>query len=619
MNIYQNNIERYKAAGLKLAKDLNVLSTLRLSAFIFSFIIIAVLANGRLVVGVLVVAPLCALGFGLLIKRYNEVAHQKRHNEFLKTINEKELLKLQNKLSDFPTGQKFMDRDHPYVSDLDIFGHHSLFQLIDRTTTESGHELLAEWMTVPAPKTTILERQQAVKELSPMLDWRQHFQATGMHFKHAKSDYNKLLAWVEKPEQLLPKQSKYLIISIILSLLSTLATLYFIYHLFLPDVLIRDVLTSLVPLIIVLFVNSRVLKSVGPVAEEIIEDTLHNLKVLAGYRSLILHIESQKFESAIPQKLQSVLNHDDYSAADEINKLTTILEVFHLRGMKKEPLSSGTFYLIFNMFWLFDVYYTLQTENWKHKNRSYLKPWALAVSEFEVLSSIGGFHYSNPSFSFPEIKEAPYIINFEMLGHPLIDRESRVCNHFDLNGRGEIAMITGSNMAGKSTFLRATGINLVLALMGAPCCAKSGRVSSLKLFTSMRTQDNLEEGVSSFYAELKRIEQLLTLIQEGEPIFFLLDEMFKGTNSQDRYKGGVSLIRQLGELNAFGVISTHDLALATLAGKHMIVANYSFNSEIKEGEMIFNYELTPGICRDFNASELMKKSGIKILSNIEEM
>ncbi|MDN5211254.1 DNA mismatch repair protein MutS [Fulvivirgaceae bacterium BMA12] len=614
VSIYQNNIEKYKAADLKLAKDLNGLSTLRLAAFIFSFIIIAVLANSRLLVGVLVVIPLCVLGFGWLIKRYNEVAYQKRHYDFLKTINEKEILKLQNKLADFPTGQKFTGRDHPYVSDLDIFGHHSLFQLIDRTTTESGHELLAEWMTVPASKKTILERQQAVKELSSMLDWRQHFQATGMPFRQAKSDYNKLLAWIEKPEQLLPNQSKYLVLSTFLSLLSTSAVIYFVIHLFLPDPVL-----SLIPLTIVLYVNSRVLKSVRPAAEEIIENTLHNLKVLAGYRSLILRIESQKFESAVLQKLQSALNHDNYSAANEINKLTKILEVFHLRGTKKEPLSSGLFYLIFNMFWLFDVYYILLTEKWKHKNKSYLKPWALAVSEFEVLSSMAGFHYSNPSFAFPEIKEEPYIINFEMLGHPLIDPKSRVCNHFNLNGRGEIAMITGSNMAGKSTFLRTIGVNLVLALMGAPCCAKSGQVSNMKIFTSMRTQDNLEEGVSSFYAELKRIEQLLKLIKDGQPIFFLLDEMFKGTNSQDRYKGGVSLIRQLGELNAFGVISTHDLALAKLAGKHMIVANYSFNSEIKEGEMIFNYELTQGICRDFNASELMKKSGIKILSNIEEM
>ena len=180
-------------------------------------------------------------------------------------------------------------------------------------------------------------------------------------------------------------------------------------------------------------------------------------------------------------------------------------------------------------------------------------------------------------------------------------------------------MITGSNMAGKSTFLRTVGVNLVLALMGAPCCAKSGQVSHMKMFTNMRTQDNLEEGISSFYAELKRVERLLTLIKSGEPIFFMLDEMFKGTNSQDRYKGGVSLIKQLSELNAFGLISTHDLELAKLAGNHMIVSNHSFNSQINDGEMSFDYQLTDGICTDFNASELMKRSGIKVLDDIESL
>jgi DNA mismatch repair ATPase MutS len=317
--------------------------------------------------------------------------------------------------------------------------------------------------------------------------------------------------------------------------------------------------------------------------------------------------------------LQSAFRQHSYSAAIEINMLKKILGIFQLRGTKGDSIASNKFYPIFNIFWLLDIYLIILTEKWKYRNKSYLKSWASAVSEFEVLSSLAGFHYSNPSFTFPEIKEEPYSIHFEMLGHPLISPESRVCNHFNLNGRGKIAMITGSNMAGKSTFLRTVGVNLVLALMGAPCCAKSGQVSDMKIFTSMRTQDNLEEGISSFYAELKRIEQLMKLIKSGEAIFFHLDEMFKGTNSEDRHKGGVSLIKQLSELNAFGIISTHDLELAKLAGNHMIVDNYSFYSEIQEGEMIFNYELTKGICKDFNASELMKKSGIKILSNIKKI
>lgn len=614
MRIYHDNIEKYKTTIFRLAEDLQRLSMLRLVAFIFSFIIITILANERLAALVLIVAPLCMLGFGLLIKHYNRVAYLKRHTAFLKEINESEVLRSENKLKEFTVGQTFFNHDHPYVSDLDIFGPHSLFQLINRTTTESGEILLAEWLSAPAPKSVILERQQAVKELSPKLEWRQHFQASGMHFRHPKSDYNKLLTWIEKPEQLLKERSKYLTISILLSILSTSALIYFVINLYTPDWL-----TGFIPLSITFFINLLVLRRFKPVAEEIIENTYHNVKILGGYRSLITKIESERFDSPMLQQLQSALNHNNYSAATEINKLKKILETFQLRGVKGQSIGQNLFYLILNILWFLDVYWVIRTEKWKSKNRSYLKAWISSVSEFEVLSSLAGLNYSNPSFTFPKIEDHPYVIHFEMLGHPLINPDNRVCNHFHLNGRGQIAMITGSNMAGKSTFLRTVGVNLVLALMGAPCCAKSGQVSNMKIFTSMRTQDNLQEGISSFRAELKRIEQLLKLIKRGQAIFFLLDEMFKGTNSQDRYKGGVSLIKQLSELNAFGIISTHDLELAKLAGNHMIVANYSFNSEIQEGEMTFNYELTQGICQDFNASELMKKSGIKVLSNIEEM
>jgi DNA mismatch repair ATPase MutS len=315
-------------------------------------------------------------------------------------------------------------------------------------------------------------------------------------------------------------------------------------------------------------------------------------------------------------RLQSAVGRDNHSAAAEISRLKKILAVFQLRGRKRE--FNHQFYSLFNNLWFFDVYLIILTEQWKNRNRSFLREWVSAISEFEALTSLAGFHYSNPAFTFAEIVDNSYNIDFQMLGHPLISTDKRVLNDFSLGGQGEIVMITGSNMAGKSTFLRTVGVNVILALAGAPCCARSGQVSNLRIFTSMRTQDSLEEGVSSFYAELKRLEQLLKLIESGQPVCFLLDEMFKGTNSRDRHKGGLSLIKQLKELNAFGIISTHDLDLAILVGKHKIVTNYSFNSSLDEGEMIFSYALTEGLCSDFNASELMKRSGIKVLSDIAE-
>jgi hypothetical protein len=613
MNVYENKILEYQAALTEAEKELKNLSTLRLLAFLGSFALIIFLANARLAPLVWLLVPICMLGFGLLIRDYNKLSYQKTNITFLKEINEQEVLRQQNKLSGFPSGQAFIDRNHPYAADLDMFGPHSLFQLINRATTESGQALLAEWLAQPASEKIILQRQQAIKELNSKLDWRQDFQAAGMHFTNSKSGYQKLLTWIEKPATLLPDQLKYMSVSVFLALASTAAAVYFVYGMmyYMQDFSLRYIL----PLIVSLIINSLYLKKLRPVAEDIIDNTHNNVIILGGYQSLITKIESGHFQSEILQRLKSAFSEGTYSAAYEISRLKNILSVFQMKGSKRS-VGKNDFYAIFNILWLFDVHLIILTEKWKQKNGPQLRTWAGSVSEFEVLSSVAGFAYSNPSFTFPQIQKEQYSIHFEMLGHPLLNPQRRVSNDFDLDGRGEIAMITGSNMAGKSTFLRTVGINLVLALIGAPCCAKSGRVSHMKIFTSMRTQDNLEEGVSSFYAELKRIEQLLKLIESGEPIFFLLDEMFKGTNSEDRYKGGASLIRQLSELNAFGMISTHDLELARLAAKHMIVANFSFNSEINSGEIIFNYLLTKGICTDFNASELMKRSGIRILSDI---
>lgn len=577
----------------------------RLLVFIFAIVIITILANERMIALVAIAALFGFLGFGHVINRYNRTVYLKRHTTFLKEINAQGMLRLENKLSEFESGQNYIRYEHPYIADFDIFGQHSLFQLINRTTTESGRELLAAWLSEAAAKEVILERQEAILELSPKLDWRQNLQALGMHHQNAKSDYQKLLAWIEQPVHLLPQQTKYLMAAILLSLLSTAAFILYLAHAF-----SSDSFTYLIPLAIILAVNYfAVIKRIKPFTSEILEN-VDNAKILGNYQSLIVKIKVEKFHSAILQRLQSAFSQGNLSAASEIRMLKKILQVVENTGNQLYP--------IFNIFWLIDIHWILATERWKERNRNHLRSWAAAVSEFEVLSSLAGFAYSNPSFTFPDIKTAPYIIHFERLGHPLISPEKRVCNDFTLKGQGQIAMITGSNMAGKSTFLRTVGINLVLALTGAPCCATAGQVAHMKVFSSMRTQDNLEEGVSSFYAELKRVEQLLQLIESGQAIFFLLDEMFKGTNSQDRHKGGASLIKQLSEMNAFGMISTHDLELAKLTEKHKIVNNYSFNSAIQEGAMTFDYTLTPGICRDFNASELMKRSGIKILPMVED-
>jgi len=615
MKIYRDNIKMYDAKLLRLSKVLKRFSLLRLLIFVISSIILIYLFSNKLFIPFFIAFPILIICFSLILKHHDKIAYLRKHTSFLKRINEFEILREKCNLEEFDTGHKFMNQNHPYTSDLDVFGQHSIFQLVNRTTTESGMMLLSKWLSEPAPNSEIHDRQKAIKELSQNLDWRQDFQASGMHFQNKKSDYSKLLAWVEKPVVLLKYRHIYIAIAIILPVLFLLGAYFFYANLNSQN---GSNIIYLSLTILVLFVNQIVLRKVRPIAENIVETSTENLNTLRGYQALINKIESGSFKSKKLYEIQSILIKGKYSACNEISRICQILDFSHQKPIKKIPIGGNYMYPLLNSFMLLDIYLIIGTEKWKSKNKAFLKSWAEVVSEFEVINSFAGFCYSNPSYTFPEITEKSQYVHFEALGHPLLTSNKRVCNDFDSEGQGDVVMITGSNMGGKSTFLRTVGVNLVLALAGAPCCAKNGQVSNLKLYTSMRTQDNLMKGISSFYAELSRIENMLKLIESSQNIYFLLDEMFKGTNSEDRYKGGISLINQLSKLKTSGIIATHDIELAKLSENKKLVTNYSFNSEIKDNSMIFSYELDPGICTDFNASELMKRSGIEILSNISK-
>jgi len=615
MKIYQENIEKYDAKALRLKKILNRISLLRLAIFVISSAILITLFSLNIITPTFIVFPLSIIGFAFVLKYHHKIAYLRKHTSFLKRINESEILRENCQLEAFDTGHQFIDPKHPYTSDLDVFGSHSIFQLVNRTTTESGMIRLSEWLSEPAPDSEIHDRQKAINELSQKLDWRQDFQASGMHFQNKKSDYGKLLAWVEKPLVLFQQRRIYMAVAILLSVLSFLALYFFAPYFDSPNWFIY-----LLPVISVLFIISRILKRIKPIVEDIVETSQENINTFRSYRTLINKIECESFQSNKLCQLQSILLKSKYSAFNEINRLCRILEFAQQRGVNeiKRPIKGNPFYGVINSFLLLDIYVIIATEKWKSRNKDLLKLWAEVVSEFEVLNSFAGFCYSNPSYAFPEITEKNNYVRFESLGHPLINANKRVCNNFHSEGQGDVVLITGSNMGGKSTFLRTVGVNIVLALAGAPCCAKNGQVSNLKLFTSMRTQDNLKEGISSFYAELGRVEKMLKLIERSHNVFFLLDEMFKGTNSEDRHKGGFSLISQISQLKTSGIIATHDIELAKLSGSKKLVTNYSFNSEIKDHSMIFSYELHPGICHDFNASALMERSGIKIIADISK-
>jgi len=451
--------------------------------FVISSIILITLFSINLISPIYIVFPISIICFALVVKHHNKIAYLRKHTLFLKRINESEILREECNLEEFDTGHKFINQNHPYTSDLDIFGQHSIFQLVNRTTTESGMILLSEWLSEPAPNYEINDRQKAVKELSQKLDWRQDFQASGMHFQNKKSDYNKLLTWVEAPNVLSNNRIIYTVVAVILSILSLLSIYFFLINLNSPNRFIF----YLSLLIIVLCINYLILRKVKPIAENIVETSQDNINTFRAYQTLINKIECESFKSKKICQLQSILIKGKFSAFNEINRLCRLLEFSQQRGINKikTPIKGNYFYSVINSFLLLDIYLIIGTEKWKSKNKTFLKSWAEVVSEFEAINSLAGYCYSNPSFTFPEITEKSNYVHFESLGHPLINSNKRICNNFHSEGHGDVVMITGSNMGGKSTFLRTIGVNLVLALAGAPCCAKYGQVSNLKVYTSM--------------------------------------------------------------------------------------------------------------------------------------
>ena len=576
-------------AGLK--KKYIFWSGIRVMVFLFFIIGILYFASVRNTQVVIILGLIFPVLFGLLIKYHNKIAFDKDHAQNLQLINQQEILRLQGNLKSFDPGTEYDNPLHPYSIDLDIFGSHSLFQLLNRTTTFGAKMQLSEWLLNPTEKKCIEIRQEAVKELAPKLDWRQDFQAHGMHFQQEENKINPLIKWLAKKD--IPKnESLYRILLFIMPAMAIGCIILWILGF------------SFYFLLATFVANGFILKSVFSATKDTTTYTSEGSVALKAYSFLIKKVEDEHFDALLLKDLKDQFDHDHFKASAEIKKLQQILFSLESRA--------NMFYWILNILLLLDVFWLLKASAWKRKNEKYAKNWFDTIHQFEVLNSLAGFSYANPGYTMPVIVNEAYQLEGKAMGHPLIKGKDRVVNDFVMEGKGKVIIITGSNMSGKSTFLRTVGVNVVLALMGAPVCAGSFTTAVHQVFTSMRTQDNLEESVSSFYAELKRLKQLLEMIGTTYPILFMLDEILKGTNSHDRHNGAASLIKQLANTDSFGFVSTHDLELGALSDNGTSIENYSFNSQIIDDEIIFDYKLHPGLCKSFNASKLMEKMGIKI-------
>jgi ABC-type multidrug transport system fused ATPase/permease subunit len=513
----------------------------------------------------------------------------------LLAINKKELGHIKYQFQENYSGKAFEPAHHMYAEDIDLFGESSLYQFINRCYSEKGKGLFAQRLLSPLSKENILLQQDAAKELSAKTVWRQQFQAFSFMKEISLNTENRVREWLKNEEQNF--RSPYWKTLLFIYPVITLGSAF----LYVSDIIPLSIFLVLV--VVFYLAALSISKKITP---------LHHLvsNIVTEINSLYKQLnwfEKENFCSKFLQQIQqSIKTNSTTSAVSEIRELENILNRFDVR------LNAFAFFFL-NTFLLWDLWQVRALQKWKDQNKSLVPFWFSAIAEIEVAATIGTLAFNHPGWCYPGISDVHFTLEGNEIGHPLIPGKQRVNNSFSIDGTGKIALITGSNMAGKSTFLRSIGINMVLAYAGAPVCAESFVVSVSKLMTSMRISDNLAENTSTFYAELKKLKMIIEAVGKKEKVFILLDEILRGTNSLDRHTGSNALIKQLIREDAVAVIATHDVELAQLENEfRTAVTNYHFDVQVSNNELYFDYKLKDGICRSMNASILMKKIGIQL-------
>jgi len=485
-------------------------------------------------------------------------------------------------------GTEFLDAHHLYAADLDMFGVGSLFELVNAAHTQIGRTTLAAWLLEPASPQEILARQEAIKELSPKVDLRERL---GFLAAEAQTwiPTDSLVSWARQPRIL--NSNPVRLVTFCLPWLNLILLIAGQWPWCLSVLALQYALAW--------FYKRRVQKvtrTVGLVQ--------HDLKCLAD---MFQCVEAENFNSAHLKRVDPRDQCGGLRASEVIQRLATLYSWIASRGNPLVAAISGWF--------LLETQIAFAIEAWRARFGMMVEPWLRRLGEIEALSSLAGYAFERPADPFPEFlpASAPAQIQAEGLKHPLMAEAKCVANDVSLGPDCRLIVVSGSNMSGKSTYLRTLGVNLVLALAGAPVCARKFRMTHLRIGASIRTLDSLQEGISRFYAEIIRLGQIVKLAGQETPLVFLLDEILGGTNSHDRRIGAGCVARNLVERGALGLITTHDLALARIADEIQPPgANYHFEDEILNGKMSFDYRLRPGVVQKSNALELMRSVGLDV-------
>ncbi|MBO9615949.1 MAG: DNA mismatch repair protein MutS [Dyadobacter sp.] len=537
-------------------------------------------------VGILVLLVI----FLILMRKQQEARTNRNFQRNLVAINDDELARLDLRFKRPETGAEFREKDHNYSDDLDIFGEFSLFKLLNRSRTAEGSRRLANWLKNPANAAEVDLRQAAAADFARHPELIQQWEATALLHKHAAKHVGEFQEWVVEPfpaplENALPLRWYPLLTLLI-------AVLYFAGAL--PGIVV----------LISLGIHLVILGRYAGFVKLLANSTTSMGQTLTAYSDLLKKAEHAPYQSAWWQARKTRI-------AGSSAALAKVGNLFEKLDYRNNPY----FAIFIGIPTLWDMHCLASLENWKAIHHQHLNDWLDVLADTEAMNSLAGHAFANPEYIVPDVQHVPEVtIAATALGHPLIPAAKRISNDFGMRGTGKTILVTGSNMSGKSTFLRTIGLNLVLAQMGAVVSAGAFACSPVRVFSSMRTQDSLEESTSSFYAELKRLRKLLGLSDENAvaPVFYLLDEILKGTNSADRHRGAEALIRQLHAKKASGMVSTHDLELGEWGATESYIHNFHFRSDVENGQLHFDYRLHEGICRSFNASELMRMMGIAI-------
>jgi DNA mismatch repair ATPase MutS len=592
---YKKRISSAASQIQQLRRKETILSAIKLVAVICGILLLVKLATKFTLAPVLALAVVLIL-FVVAVAIHENIIKKRKFHEALKEINQDEIKAIQGEFLDFDAGEEFISIDHEYSSDLDIFGNRSVFQSLNRTTTSIGKRFLSKWLkTFPEKSngTDIKNKQDCVQELAAKLDLRQNIQAHGKFIDDSLKRMESFQNLFDEPDVVLGKKLLIVFIHIF-----PLATLGAVVSLFFN-------VSWIVPVAFVL-IQGIVNRMTSKARHRVYNLTSRNAKILMAYAKITAELEKEDFTSNKLKELKSELFLEDKPASMHIKKLSTLLGYFDMRLSKE-------FYLLLNNLFFWDLHCVYRIEKWKNKTGPVIHKWFDVIGHFEALSSMANALYNNPDWTMPEIHDAEFLFEALSIGHPLIPRAENVRNNVSLDHKGNVLIVTGPNMSGKTTFLKTLGVNIVLAMAGGPVCAQKFVLSPLRLYTSMKVTDSLDKKMSLFYAELQRLKMIMDAILGEEAVFYLIDEMLKGTNESDRHKGAIALIKELVENKADGILATHDLELTKLENDYPeAISNYHFDGYIEGDKLLFDYKLKPGICQSSNALELMKKVGIKI-------